>query len=62
MMKYLLPICCYKCKCKIGTAKHNIDTIKSAECFTSITVEKNILVMLCEKCADEERREGDDEA
>lgn len=61
MMKYSLPILCDKCKCKIGIAKHNIDTVKSAKYFTSIKNEnyQNILVMLCEKCADGERKEDD---
>ena len=56
-MKYFLPILCDKCKCGLGIAKHNIEAVKSMKYLTSIkdANTQNILVMLCEKCANGDR-------
>ena len=60
-MKYFLPILCDKCKCGLGIAKHNIEAATSMKYLTSIehANTQNIVVMLCEKCADGERRDDE---
>lgn len=57
--KFILPIRCDKCKCLIGYTKHNIETIESAKCVSSIKNDwtQETLIMLCEKCVDGERVE-----
>lgn len=58
-LEYTLPIRCKKCGCLLGYAKHNIKIVKSAKYFSSMEHEGSheILVMLCEKCVNEEGQE-----